>query len=119
MLEALEESKKVQIELDSISPYLYGCKIHHLMEHCGERVRICAWVHSIRPQDIHFGVDNVLNEEAAVDTMLDNRHLVIRGGNAAATLRLKVAATVAIREHFHDASYTEVLPSKLVQTQVG
>uniref|UniRef100_A0A8D8S9C7 Asparagine--tRNA ligase, cytoplasmic n=1 Tax=Cacopsylla melanoneura TaxID=428564 RepID=A0A8D8S9C7_9HEMI len=64
------------------------------------------------------GADAILNEEALPDVQLDNRHIMIRGENTSRVLLMRSVLLRALRDHFHDRSYTEVTPPTLVQTQV-
>ncbi|KAL7676301.1 hypothetical protein ACOME3_002557 [Neoechinorhynchus agilis] len=63
------------------------------------------------------GIDSVLNVEANPDTLLDLRHLVIRGENTSKILRMRSIVTQCFRDHYFDRKYCEVFPPTLVQIQ--
>lgn len=64
------------------------------------------------------GIDNVLNEEAGVDIMLDQRHLVLRGETLSKIMQFRFLLTKHLRDHFHDRGFIEVTPPTLVTGQV-
>eukprot|EP00117_Sycon_ciliatum_P007277 scpid61347/ scgid10455/ Asparagine--tRNA ligase, cytoplasmic; Asparaginyl-tRNA synthetase len=64
------------------------------------------------------GVDTILNEEAGVDIMLDNRHMVLRGDTTSSILKVRSVVMQCFRSHYFDRGYFEVSPPTLVQTQV-
>lgn len=46
--------------------------------------------------------ENLLNEESNVDTLLDRRHLVLRGNNTTAVLKLRSIMLKCLRDHYFD-----------------
>lgn len=64
------------------------------------------------------GLDNLVNEESAIDTQLDNRHIMLRGDTLSRILRMRSTVTQCFREHYFDRGYVEVSPPTMVQTQV-
>lgn len=63
------------------------------------------------------GADNLVNENSNVDTLLDNRHLALRGEHLSKILRVRSRVTQCFRDHYFDRGYVEVTPPTMVQTQ--
>ncbi|KAK3722285.1 hypothetical protein QZH41_016389, partial [Actinostola sp. cb2023] len=64
------------------------------------------------------GVEHLATEESAIDTQLDNRHIMIRGDTLSRILRMRSLVTQCFRQHYFDRHYVEVTPPCMVQTQV-
>ncbi|KIW14555.1 asparagine-tRNA ligase [Exophiala spinifera] len=63
-------------------------------------------------------ITNKVQAEGDPQTLLDNRHLVLRGDNASAIMKVRAAVTRAFRQVYQEDRITEVTPPSMVQTQV-
>ena len=61
--------------------------------------------------------ESIVREDSNPDILLDNRHLVLRGENAATIMKLRDHLTRIIRDNFFKHDCTEVVCPCLVQTQ--
>ena len=61
--------------------------------------------------------ETLVSKDSSPDILLDNRHLVLRGENAAAVIHFRDHLTRYIREHFFAHDVNEVFCPELVQTQ--
>ncbi|KAI9892296.1 MAG: hypothetical protein M1814_001495 [Vezdaea aestivalis] len=63
-------------------------------------------------------ITNIIAKDADPQTMLNNRHLVIRGDTASGVLKIRAAVLRAFRAVYLDLHCLEVTPPCMVQTQV-
>ncbi|KAK4936797.1 asparagine--tRNA ligase [Elasticomyces elasticus] len=63
-------------------------------------------------------ITNKVQEGGDPQTLLDNRHLVLRGDNASSVMKVRAAVTRAFRQTYVETRLTEVTPPAMVQTQV-
>jgi asparaginyl-tRNA synthetase len=60
--------------------------------------------------------ESIVTHESSKDKLLDQRHLVLRGENAASTMQIRGRMMQAFRQHFWSLEMLEVSPPTLVQT---
>lgn len=63
-------------------------------------------------------IEGRFNDESDVDTLTDQRHLVLRQLEASSILKIRSIVTQCFRDHFFDKGWYEVTPPTIVQTQV-
>ena len=63
-------------------------------------------------------ITNKVQEDADPQTLLDNRHLVLRGDKASSVIKVRAAVLRAFRQAYVETRCTEVTPPCMVQTQV-
>ncbi|KEF52182.1 asparaginyl-tRNA synthetase [Exophiala aquamarina CBS 119918] len=63
-------------------------------------------------------ITNKVQQDGDAQTLLDNRHLVLRGDNASAVMIVRDAVDFAFRTTFRELRMRSVTPPAMVQTQV-
>lgn len=63
-------------------------------------------------------ITNKVQEDGDPQTLLDNRHLVLRGDKASAVMKVRAAVLRAFRQAYLENRLLEVTPPCMVQTQV-
>lgn len=62
-------------------------------------------------------IETIVTAESSVDKLMDQRHVVLRGTQATAVMKVRHELLRAFREYFWSQNYYEVTPPTLVQTQ--
>jgi asparaginyl-tRNA synthetase len=62
-------------------------------------------------------IENIITHDSSVDKLLDQRHLILRGDNAASIMQVRSALLQTFRQHFWAKELLEVTPPTIVQTQ--
>ncbi|KCV70285.1 asparaginyl-tRNA synthetase [Fonticula alba] len=62
--------------------------------------------------------DNIFNDDANPEVLLDQRHMVLRDQGPSDIMRFRAFVLNAFRTHYNDNNYCEVTPPLMVQTQV-
>ncbi|KAJ6141638.1 Asparagine--tRNA ligase cytoplasmic [Penicillium chermesinum] len=63
-------------------------------------------------------ITNRVSQDADPQTLLDNRHLVLRGETSSSVMKVRAATLRAFRKSFEEQRMLEVTPPAMVQTQV-
>lgn len=62
-------------------------------------------------------IENIITHDSSVDKLLDQRHIVLRGDNAASIMQVRATMLQTFRQHFWAKECLEVTPPTIVQTQ--
>lgn len=95
------------------SVYVYGTLVKDERADGGFEVRADFWELVGKS---HGDIENIVKQDSGVDVLFDQRHIVIRGENTSALLKIRSTAMKCFRDHYFSKGYNEVTPPTLVQT---